>query len=211
MDDIKESINALKQAFNVQKDTELCDQLNISYSAIDAWKRRGKLPDKYEKYIQQPGRVNRIDKKNDKSMSHSVINEETVIKIPKLSSKVSAGYNIQQIDSVEKIGELILDIAIFKTPPPKKIFAMQVDGYSMIPMIFPDSWVIFDDCKQFKGDGLYIINWDDCLMVKQISATPKKGVIQIISSNKDYQSWEVDLNDTQCSFMIFGKVIRTIL
>jgi len=88
---------------------------------------------------------------------------------------------------------------------------MQVDGYSIVPMIFPDSWVIFDNCKQFQGDGLYIINWDDCLMVKQVSATPKKGFIKIISANKDYQSWEFDLNDNQCSFVIFGKVIRTIL
>lgn len=142
---------------------------------------------------------------------NSVEDDTSVIKVPKLSAKVSAGYNIQQIDSIEQIGELILDISIFKTPPPTKIYSMQVDGYSMIPMIFPDSWVIFDDSKQFKGDGLYVINWDDCLMVKQISASPKKGIVSIVSANKDYQSWEVDLNDNQCSFVIFGKVIRTIL
>lgn len=191
----RETLDKIKSDWDLKTDDELAKKLGTLKSNIDSWVKRDKIP---EKWILKLGQ--------------NVPNEfNNIIKIPKLSTKVSAGYNIQQIDSVEKIGELILDIAIFKTPPPKKIFAMQVDGYSMIPMIFPDSWVIFDDCKQFKGDGLYIINWDDCLMVKQISATPKKGVIQIISSNKDYQSWEVDLNDTQCSFMIFGKVIRTIL
>lgn len=191
----RETLDKIKSDWNLKTDDELAKKIGTLKSNIDSWVKRDKIP---EKWILKLGQ--------------NVPNEfNNIIKIPKLSTKVSAGYNIQQIDSVEKIGELILDIAIFKTPPPKKIFAMQVDGYSMIPMIFPDSWVIFDDCKQFKGDGLYIINWDDCLMVKQISATPKKGVIQIISSNKDYQSWEVDLNDTQCSFMIFGKVIRTIL
>lgn len=196
--DAREFLDKLKENLELKSDAELSIELDVTPAAMAKWIGRNKIPEKiYNLYGQN------VSKKD--------INLNSIIKIPKLSSKVSAGYNIQQIDSVEKIGELILDIAIFKTPPPKKIFAMQVDGYSMIPMIFPDSWVIFDDCKQFKGDGLYIINWDDCLMVKQISATPKKGVIQIISSNKDYQSWEVDLNDTQCSFMIFGKVIRIIL
>lgn len=51
MEDIKESIKALKNALGVEKDSELSEALEISYSAIDAWKRRGKLPDKYEKYI----------------------------------------------------------------------------------------------------------------------------------------------------------------
>lgn len=191
----RETLDKIKSDWDLKTDDELAKKLGTLKSNIDSWVKRDKIP---EKWILKLGQ--------------NVPNEfNNIIKIPKLSAKVSAGYNIQQIDSVEKIGELILDISIFKTPPPKKIFAMQVDGYSMIPMIFPDSWVIFDNCKQFKGDGLYIINWDDCLMVKQISATPKKGVIQIISANKDYQSWEVDLNDSQCSFMIFGKVIRTIL
>lgn len=191
----RETLDKIKSSWDLKTDDELAKKLGTLKSNIDSWVKRDKIP---EKWILKLGQnvPNKLD---------------NIIRIPKLSAKVSAGYNIQQLDSVEKIGELILDIAIFKTPPPKKIFAMQVDGYSMIPMIFPDSWVIFDDCKQFKGDGLYIINWDDCLMVKQISATPKKGVIQIVSANKDYQSWEVDLNDTQCSFMIFGKVIRTIL
>jgi phage repressor protein C with HTH and peptisase S24 domain len=191
----REELDKIKLEWNLKTDEELAKKLETSKNNIDSWIKRDKIPEKWVLKI-----VQNVPNKLD-----------NIVKIPKLSSKVSAGYNIQAIDSIEKIGELILDISLFKTPPPKKLFTMQVDGYSMIPMIFPDSWVIFDDCKQFKGDGLYIINWDDCLMVKQISATPKKGVIQIISANKDYQSWEVDLNDSQCSFMIFGKVIRTIL
>lgn len=64
MEDIKKSIKALKMALDVEKDSELCDALKISYSAIDAWKRRGKLPAKYEKYIHS-------DKKNS---SNTVVN-----------------------------------------------------------------------------------------------------------------------------------------
>jgi len=197
--ELKEMIK--KGNFKNQKD--FSKWASVSESYITKWKIQGYIPDEIkEKFECEFGKL--IYQNTD-------IKTEHIIKIPKLSAKVSAGYSIQTIDSIEKIGELILDISIFKTKPPKNIFAMQVDGYSMVPMIFPDSWVIFDNCKQFQGDGLYIINWDDCLMVKQVSATPKKGFIKIISANKDYQSWEVDLNDNQCSFVIFGKVIRTIL
>lgn len=193
--DAREYLDRLKKEFEVKSDAELTVILDVTPAAMAKWIARNKIPDKI------------INKRHNVSD----IKSNTIIRVPKLSAKVSAGYNVQSIDSIEQIGELILDISIFKTQPPKKLFSMQVDGYSMIPMILPDSWVIFDDDKQFKGDGLYIINWDDCLMVKQISATPKKNTVQIISANKDYQSWEVDLSDTQCSFMIFGKVIRAIL
>lgn len=194
----REKLDKIKLEWNLKTDEELANKLGTLKNNIDSWVKRDKIPEKWILKIVQ-------------NVPNIPSELENIVKIPKLSSKVSAGYNVQAIDSIEKIGELILDVSIFKTPPPKKLFAMQVDGYSMIPMIFPDSWIIFDDSKQFKGDGLYVINWDDCLMVKQISATPKKNTVQIISANKDYQSWEVDLNDSQCSFMIFGKVIRTIL
>lgn len=39
------------------------------------------------------------------------------------------------------------------------IKAIRVDGYSMVPMLLPDSWVIFEERSEFKGDGLYIINY----------------------------------------------------
>jgi antitoxin component HigA of HigAB toxin-antitoxin module len=51
MEKFKEDLKALKQALNVDKDNELCEILDITYSAIDGWKRRKKLPIKYEKYI----------------------------------------------------------------------------------------------------------------------------------------------------------------
>lgn len=192
----RENIDKIKAKWNLKTDEELAKKLGTLKTNIDSWIKRDKIPDKWILKIGQfvPTET-----------------QENIIKVKKLSSKVQAGYNLTEIDSVEQIGELILDISIFKTPPPKKIFAMQVEGYSMIPMIFPDSWVVFDDSKVFKGDGLYIINWDGSLMVKLVQATPKNGIVKIISSNKDYESWEIDLNDNQCSFNIFGKVIKTII
>lgn len=190
----RQKLDTIKDLWDLKTDEELAKKLGTTKTNIDSWIKRNKIPDKWTIKIGQ----------------FEPSKEQKTLKIPKLSAKVSAGYNIQAIDSVEKIGELILDISIFKTTPPKNLFAMQVDGYSMIPMIFPDSWVVFDNNQYFKGDGLYVIHWDDCLMVKLIQATPRK-TIKIISANKEYESWEVDPNDNQNSFLIFGKVIRTII
>lgn len=51
--DFKEQLNALKSKFNAKNDKELSEKLNISYSAIDAWKRRKTIPQKYVKFIFQ--------------------------------------------------------------------------------------------------------------------------------------------------------------
>lgn len=142
--------------------------------------------------------------------SHASLQINTVT-ATKLSPHVSAGNgsNIESIDSVEKMGEFVLDVCTFKTPPPSKLFAMQVDGYSMTPMIFPDSWVVFDDTTHFKGDGLYVINWRNVLMVKLLQVN-SNGMLRIVSTNKEYESYTVSPDD-QSVFRIFGKVLRTII
>ena len=52
MENFKEDLIALKMALKAKNDTQLAYILKISYSAIDGWKRRKKLPSKYNKYIQ---------------------------------------------------------------------------------------------------------------------------------------------------------------
>ena len=86
---------------------------------------------------------------------------------------------------------------------------MQVDGYSMIPMIFPDSWVVFDDTTHFRGDWMYVINWRNVLMVKLLQVN-HDGMIRIVSVNKEYESYTVSPDD-QSVLRIFGKVLRTII
>ena len=49
--DIKNAIEELKNFFNVKTNKELADALGVTQSAIDAWKNRGNLPAKYEKYL----------------------------------------------------------------------------------------------------------------------------------------------------------------
>ena len=182
----------------------LAEWLGIDPSAINQWNKSKNIPTNHLKKIEE------ILLGTQKSQPTPPLHV-TTITATKLSPHVSAGQgsNIESIDSVEKMGEFVLDVCTFKTPPPSKLFAMQVDGYSMTPMIFPDSWVVFDDTTHFKGDGLYVINWRNVLMVKLLQVN-SEGMIRIVSANKEYESYTVSPDD-QSVFRIFGKVLRTII
>lgn len=86
---------------------------------------------------------------------------------------------------------------------------MRVDGYSMMPMLYPDSWVIAEISKEFQGDGLYVVNFSGNFMVKVVQKSPK-GVLDIISINKDYKSYTIGEDDDR-EIQIAGKVLRCVI
>ncbi|EGJ3953752.1 hypothetical protein ACJUJF_000062 [Campylobacter jejuni] len=49
---------------------------------------------------------------------------------------------------------LELSKAFFKTTP-KNMKAIKVDGYSMVPMLLPDSWVVFEETHKYQGVGCF--------------------------------------------------------
>ena len=141
-------------------------------------------------------------------------NQETddeTIKIKKLSHKASAGSgDITDIEVYDTGKTMSISASFFKTMPnPNKLRIMQVDGYSMIPMVLPDTWVIFELASKYSGDGLYIVNYDDNLMVKLLQVD-ERGQIEIISRNPDYSNRTIDKDD-QSVFKVCGKVLRVIM
>lgn len=183
----------------VSNDNQLSKKLGYtSNSAISEWNRDKKIPDKILiKYYES------------NSISTPPPSQDT-IPIPKLQCTASAGggNHIEGIDTFETSGTLIIDKDTLRVDY-KNLRAIKVDGYSMIPVLMPDSWVIFDDTDHFVGDGLYVINFRNILMVKTLQVN-SEGKLRIISANKEYESYTVDLDD-QSTFKIFGKVRRCIV
>ena len=135
------------------------------------------------------------------------------ILIRKLSSAVGAGESVD-INGVEVYDTDILvpfSQMLFKVRPKKidRIRCMQVDGYSMVPMLFPDSWVIADVTAKFEGNGLYIINYCDNFMVKLLQKSPD-GTLHIKSVNKDYESYDIGPDDDAQAYIV-GKVLRCVI
>lgn len=149
---------------------------------------------------------------NNAKNSDLSFTDDNAVFITALNSKVGAGESID-INGVEVCDtdtKMPFSLTLFKTPPRvKNLRCMQVSGYSMIPTLYPDSWVIFELGCEFLGDGLYVISFGDSLMVKLVQRSPN-GALDIISTNKEYKSYRIDAGD-ETSIKIIGKVLRCII
>jgi phage repressor protein C with HTH and peptisase S24 domain len=187
----------------------LATELKVSQSYIAKWKKQGFIPDDI---LETFSAFNLQNTSRDSIGSKHVNENPDTYAIPALEIKASAGEgnHVEGIDSFESWTTINIDKMLFKDKPSKNLRAIQVDGYSMTPMLMPDSWIIFELDRDFEGDGLYIINWRNILMVKQIQLDMKSGNLNIISFNKDYKSYDVDPDD-QSVLRIIGKVVRVII
>ncbi|EEA7465287.1 helix-turn-helix transcriptional regulator [Campylobacter jejuni] len=192
---------------------QLGNKLNLTrQQIINIEKGKTPISKKYFDNISKLSKKFYIDKEENALNKDRNKQEINFYSIPKLNISASAGGGNELIGLEEyETGEMLeLSKAFFKTTP-KNVKAIKVDGYSMIPMLLPDSWVIFEEIHEYQGDGLYILNFDNQLMVKLLQLDPISKVLDIISVNKDYKSYGLDLKDSQVEIIIQGKVLRSII
>lgn len=138
--------------------------------------------------------------------------ETDQIFIRKLSSSVGAGESVD-IEGVEVYDTDVLvpfSRMLFNLPVNEhNIRCLKVVGYSMIPMLYPDSWVIARMGPSFDGDGLYIIDFGGNFMVKLLQKHPN-GTLFVNSVNQEYRSYEIGPND-EVRVQIVGKVLRCVI
>ena len=213
-------LDFLKRKIGVGTDKELCEKLGWKYGTLDTWKRRDKIPVSrlYKVAKQLNIDINELMEANVSRVKegggvYNVTKSSGSVKIPIFSAKVSAGggNNIESIDEFKSGEFLEVALKIFKVKPGERLGAIQVDGDSMIPRLLPDSWVIFRECSNFEGDGLYVLNYDNVLMVKLLEVNPNNGNIYIKSVNPAYSSWEYNPSESSVAFRIIGKVVRSIV
>jgi putative transcriptional regulator len=172
--------------------------------------------------VPQPVPLSTIQFKEEVSLNTKILSPKTSnlketetdqIFIRKLSSSVGAGESVD-INGIEIYDTDVLvpfSRMLFKVCPKNtsRIRCMPVEGYSMVPMLYPDSWVIADVTAKFEGDGLYIINYCDRFMVKLLQKSPD-GALDIISVNQQYKSYHIGADD-QTEVYIVGKVLRCVI
>lgn len=191
-----ENLKKISSAFNVSPSDFLDEFLSVNVSD-----NRKKMS------------VNVSDKSINLKNSQLEQIKNDQIYIRQLSSSVGAGESVD-IDGIEVYDTDILvpfSQMLFKVRPKNtdRVRCMKVDGYSMVPMLFPDSWVIADVTASFAGDGLYIINYCGNFMVKLLQKSPN-GVLHIKSVNKDYESYDIGPDD-DVQVYIVGKVLRCVI
>ena len=208
MNDFESILNSLRVITNSKTDKEMCKILKIPYGTLDTWKNRKEIPAK--RLIEFADKLNiSVDELKNGNTTES--NDTfSIKKITSYFASAGGGNEINDIEVYDTDEVLQIDKAFFKLPPSKNARAIRVDGYSMVPMLLPDSWVIFEEQSEFKGDGLYVINYSGQLMVKLLQLTPK-GILRVISKNEDFESYEIKVNENNQYFHIVGKVIKSIV
>lgn len=173
---------------------ELAEAIEINFS-IDGW-------------WLLTGRGDMLEKSAE---SFPVVSDLNIISVPLVSMRASAGAgnSLHGISEYEIVDTMAISKSLLKTPPTGVIRMIKVEGYSMVPMLYPDTFLLFDEDGKWSGDGLYILNWRDDLMVKLLQVDPS-GNLHIKSVNKEYESWVVNPDD-QSVFHIVGKVLRIII
>jgi len=206
-------LKKLRELTNTTSDVEMCSALGLNYATLDGWKLKDSVPAR--RLLEYADKFN---VSVDTLKSNVLLNSDSNLEIhdgywiKKLNQKVGAGtsVDITEVDVIDEDDKFFVPATFFKTiMKNEKLRMAQVDGYSMVPMLHPDNWVIFEKTKEFKGDGLYVIMYNDNLMVKILQKTPR-GNLYIKSTNKDYESFELDEN-TCGSCQIIGKVIKCII
>lgn len=189
------------ESHNLTKDEDLVGVLHVNFNTLKSWLQRKHIPYKDRDRV-----------KNALYTGTNVVREVSFYSIPKLNINASAGGGNELIglERYETGQFLELSKEFFKMAP-KNAKAIKVDGCSMIPMLLPDSWVVFEETHQYQGDGLYILSFDNQLMVKFLQLDPTSNILEIISINKEYKSYSINLSDSQVELMIQGKVLRSIV
>ena len=136
------------------------------------------------------------------------------IEVPILSHEVSAGHGLEPLET-EVVDTLLIDKdKLLPEYPRDRLEGLKVKGNSMEPYVYDGSYVIIYRFKWNepieKVDDIYVINYDNQLMVKQVQFIGGSKV-RIVSINPTYPPIELDMEDNQVFFTILGKVVLRIL
>ncbi|MGP1579415.1 MAG: XRE family transcriptional regulator [Wolinella sp.] len=121
--------------------------------------------------------------------------------------RASAGYgNINDNEeSIDVDTNLLNAIKLSKS----KLDMIQVQGDSMHPYINNGDFALIERSNEAKNGDIVIANYQGDLYVKELQKNPQNRSISLISSNKDYPSFEVKEDELE-SLRIVG-VLRAIV
>ena len=209
----REVLDRIYEIVGVKNRNQLSQKIGKTPSTIAGWIERDKVPMDILYKIADKHNVS-MDFLLDGIRKSEYTTDETTngYWIKKINQKVGAGasVDITEVDIIDEDEKFFVPSTFFKTiMKNEKLRMAQVGGYSMVPMLHPDDRVIYEKTREFKGDGLYVIVYNDNLIVKILQKTPR-GNLYIKSANKDYESFELDENTYESCYII-GRVIKCII
>ncbi|WP_336958772.1 S24 family peptidase [Sphingobium aquiterrae] len=135
--------------------------------------------------------------------------QPAVVTIPRMDLGASAGAG--SLDDREQVTGLVgFDEAWLRAMGVRResLSIIRVDGESMAPTLCDGDEIMVDsaDAASRLRAGIYVLRFQDVLMVKRIAPGPGQGLLSILSDNPHFQSW-TDVDPAQ--IVLLGRVIWT--
>ncbi len=128
--------------------------------------------------------------------------------VPVYDIEVSAGNGIIPVDFEAQVDQLAFPPGYLRhitSTSVQHLAIVTVKGDSMSPTLREGDVVMVDTTKRSLGyDGLFVLRMDDALHVKRVTRGNSKGMVRIMSDNRDsYPAIERELPDVD----VVGKVL----
>mgnify|MGYP000281697544 CR=1 FL=1 len=150
---------------------------------------------------------NILENKNQKTTAKSQNQEKQIASIPVYDIRASAG-NGSVIHEENILYHTTFNLEFLKrvsSAQMEMLAVITVDGDSMQPTLSPEDTVLIDRSQITpKRDGIYVLRYDDSLLVKRLRYDPQRGIVTIISDNDLYPP--LDITDLEC-LKIIGRVL----
>lgn len=198
---------------------QLSDKIGIPNRTISNYERGERKPSVeyltllYEHLNANPewllsGRGEMFTDKEKTSLQAKVSADEFTF-YQKMNLDAAAGYGaIAEDEEIEDYIAFKKDWANKHISSPKNaIRVLTAKGDSMEPTIKNGDLLLVDISQsEAKSDNIYVLRIDHSLVVKRIQRLPGNK-LQVISDNKNYEPYVVDLSDESQETVIIGKVL----
>ena len=93
----------------------------------------------------------------------------------------------------------------YVTRDTKNLSVISVKGDSMEGVLNDGDTILINHAETAPKDGLYVLRLNENLLVKRLQLVPG-GVVNVISANEAYPTFEIDLNNLTDDVAIIGRV-----
>ena len=200
-------LNRIKQILGAKTDKEMAEKWGISYSTLDTWKNRDKIPEKRlldftlkygvsldwlltgegEMYKQTENRVQVFDEENGIEVNY----------YPEVYAAAGYGATNTLIEPKRiKLAEFILKF--FGIRNYKKVDIINVLGDSMEPVFSNGDLAVVErveSIEEVKNGDTVIINIDGDVYIKKVEKIPFENKLILKSNNTLYKDILIDLDE----------------
>jgi len=182
-----DSFESLMKALNAKGVKEVASILGQNELTVAKWLQRG-VPSKIWKDLRQ-----------------NVSTSQNIITIPIFEAVAGCGAAGMLEQLRLSSDNFVFDSRVFPSNIITKDIAMiRIVGDSMAPYLDENDWAIIElrnGRDVIPAEAVYLIAYDDVVQIKRVQIIGKKAIIK--SDNKEYDSFELGIND----FDIVGKIV----